>query len=66
MELRNSTHNINYPWCVVTDPGTDREYVEATQHKTHAKALHWVKQAEKAGIPAQVMKWKNGELTTEF
>lgn len=55
------------PWCVVTDPGTDEEYVEATQHATRKEAQRWVDEARKAGIPADVMKrLPDGSLTTEF
>jgi hypothetical protein len=66
MVLANNTP-AKKPWCVVTDPGTDAEYVEATQHPTREEAQHWVNEARKAGIPADVMKrLTDGSLTTEF
>lgn len=55
------------PWCVVLEPGTNEEYVEQTQHDTHAFALAEAKRANKAGISADVAKrLRDGSLTYEF
>lgn len=59
--------NAARPWCVVLEPGMADEYVEATQHATHAKALRWVEEARNSGQAADVAKrLPDGSLTYEF